>query len=363
MSTCNYSALVRSEIWQSFLFFFSLRALCLKFLWPGKCRRSISRTLAAVCITSLPTMSTPSSDSSKVRSYSNFGRAAQRIAAAAAVSGAIWYVATTRKKRRQLSAKNDADYFPINVGNLHTPVDTVVAAAQTWFDRGIAWTSNYHREEADYCFRMATKADPKCAMAFWGIALVNGPDYNFHLDTGFYDVAKQPSGYPSLNVANTAARTAEKMSRVTNWQGKPAHRALIEAMVTRYEWPVTDSTPDLQKDYLKSMRAVAERHPDDPLVAVCHAEAALTMTPWKLYDPVPGFTLDQGAPGDGRTPNKFGLEGAKAIDHGLRLSPNNHWLAHLKIHYNEMGYACKCCCCSCVRGRSILILAIVFEGH
>ena len=32
-------------------------------------------------------------------------------------------------------------------------------------------------------------------MAFWGVALCHGPDYNFHAKAGFYGLAAQESGY------------------------------------------------------------------------------------------------------------------------------------------------------------------------
>lgn len=33
-------------------------------------------------------------------------------------------------------------------------------------------------EEAIRCFQLAAKADPDCAMAYWGIAYATGPNYN-----------------------------------------------------------------------------------------------------------------------------------------------------------------------------------------
>ena len=62
------------------------------------------------------------------------------------------------------------------------PVTTGVAAAQTWFDRGMAWTYGFNHEEAVACFRRAVEADPGCAMAHWGIAYAIGPNYNKQWD-------------------------------------------------------------------------------------------------------------------------------------------------------------------------------------
>ena len=174
--------------------------------------------------------------------------------------------------------------YPINVGPLTVKVDTSSADAQAWFDRGLAMTANFQREEAAFCFTRACDADPDCAMARWGVALVHGPDYNFHAGTGFYGLAKQASGHPSLLVANTAAATARALAAKKQWTGPrmAAQRELIEALVSRYEWPLTDTTPELQARYRDAVCLVGKRYPNDPLVAACEAEAIMCLAPWAL---------------------------------------------------------------------------------
>src|SRR5262245_63108841 len=72
------------------------------------------------------------------------------------------------------------DYF--DLGTHHRPVSTSSPEAQTWFDRGLAWTYGFHHEEAKRCFERAVEADPECAIAHWGIAYVVGPNYNYAWD-------------------------------------------------------------------------------------------------------------------------------------------------------------------------------------
>jgi hypothetical protein len=45
---------------------------------------------------------------------------------------------------------DDAAYddYPVNVGRFSVPVDTASRAAQRWFDRGLNWAADFHREEA-----------------------------------------------------------------------------------------------------------------------------------------------------------------------------------------------------------------------
>ena len=69
------------------------------------------------------------------------------------------------------------DYFDIDVYS--RKVTTSSADAQLWFDRGLVWTYSYNHELAIECFQKALEHDPDCAMAHWGVAYANGPNYNF----------------------------------------------------------------------------------------------------------------------------------------------------------------------------------------
>ena len=213
--------------------------------------------------------------------------------------------------------------YPIDVGRITTlPVATRSPLAQTWFDRGCAWASGFHREEASHCFREAIKADPTCCMAHWGLGLVNGPDYNFHTKAGFYGLAAQADGFPSLNVATTAAARAVELAAT---DGCPAReKALAQALATRYEWPVTETTPGLQERYADEMEKVAAAFAEDADVQAVCAEALMCLAPWALYE------------GD-QTPKPIGLRVKAALDRGIRAKPTHLWLCHLKMHYSEMG--------------------------
>ena len=47
-----------------------------------------------------------------------------------------------------------------------------------WFDRGLMWCFGYNHDESVVCFQKAVKADPDCAIAYWGIAYSSGCNYN-----------------------------------------------------------------------------------------------------------------------------------------------------------------------------------------
>src|SRR5262245_10875211 len=61
----------------------------------------------------------------------------------------------------------------------HTfPVGTKVARAQLFFNQGLALAYGFNHAESGRAFREAARLDPGLAMAFWGQALVLGPNIN-----------------------------------------------------------------------------------------------------------------------------------------------------------------------------------------
>ena len=65
-----------------------------------------------------------------------------------------------------------------NLGTLSLKVGTRNAKAQAYFDQGMRWAFGFNHAEAQRAFQAAQKADPKLAMAWWGEALVLGPNIN-----------------------------------------------------------------------------------------------------------------------------------------------------------------------------------------
>src|SRR5687768_16680907 len=69
----------------------------------------------------------------------------------------------------------------LRLGKHHFKVTTKSAAAQRAFDRGLTLTYSFAHFAAEQEFRKAAELDPQLAMAWWGVALVNGPHINFPL--------------------------------------------------------------------------------------------------------------------------------------------------------------------------------------
>ena len=144
------------------------------------------------------------------------------------------------------------------------------------FDRGMALDYGFNHNQAKRCFERAAELDPSMAMAYWGMALVLGTNYNLPVDA---DREKQ------------AFATVQKALALSD--GAPAaERDYITALSKRY---TNDANPDydgLEAAYHDAMREVYKRHPEDIDAAVLFAESGMNLHPWKLYDregkPAPG---------------------------------------------------------------------------
>ncbi|HET7066831.1 MAG TPA: hypothetical protein VFI21_04440 [Nocardioides sp.] len=211
------------------------------------------------------------------------------------------------------------DYF--DLGSHHRPVTTASEDAQTWFDRGLAWTYGFHHEEARRCFERAAEADPDCAMAHWGIAYVVGPNYNYAWDD--FDPAGLTS---SLSTAREARAEAERLAPGAT----EAEQALIATLAARY--PVVDATegdPGWCEGHAAAMRTAYRRFSDDLDIAALFAESLMNVTPWQMWD------LPTGQP----APGAHTLECREVLERALQApeSRRHPGILHMYIHLMEMS--------------------------
>src|SRR5258708_9409712 len=82
------------------------------------------------------------------------------------------------------------------LGDHRHPVSTRNAEAQKFFDQGLILLYAFNHEEAARSFARAAELDPDLAMAYWGLALVRGPNYNLDADDKQWQAA-----YDSLQKA------------------------------------------------------------------------------------------------------------------------------------------------------------------
>ncbi len=71
-----------------------------------------------------------------------------------------------------------------NLGTLTFKAGTRNPKAQAWFDQGLRLAFGFNHAEAQRAFREAQKADPGCALCFWGESLILGPQHQRTDDAG-----------------------------------------------------------------------------------------------------------------------------------------------------------------------------------
>jgi len=197
---------------------------------------------------------------------------ASRIVAAAGLVLLAAACSSTARPKEELQSAAASKPAPVLFGNLgrhHRAVSTKSPEAQRWFDQGLVLVFAFNHDEAIRSFGEATRLDPSFAMAWWGIALANGPHIN----------------HPMMEPEQSAAAWSALSKAVANEAGAtPIERALIDALGKRYaEKPPEDRAP-LDAAYAEAMRGLAQTHPDDADVGAMAAEALMDVHPWDLWN-------------------------------------------------------------------------------
>jgi len=193
------------------------------------------------------------------------------------------------------------------MGSHGRAVTTTSPEAQEYFDQGLAWMYAFNHDEAIRSFARAAELDPGCAMAWWGIALCEGPNYNDPVMTE----ERSAAAWGALQEARA------RIARTT-----PVERALIEALSQRYAKPWPADRSGLEQAYAAAMALVWQAHPDDADVGTLFAEALMVQRPWKLYDA-------NGQP-EGDTPRIVAT-----LERALEIDAQNPGANHLYIHAVE----------------------------
>jgi len=153
------------------------------------------------------------------------------------------------------------------LGEHHHPVTTSSERAQQFFDQGLSLTYGFNHQEALRAFKEAARLDPDCAMAYWGWALVLGPNLNLPMRP---DVVAQ--AWEAIGMA------LERRDGVS-----PRERAYIEALARRFaEDPQADRAP-LDAAYAEAMAALHAGDPDDTDAATLYAAALMNTMPWNYW--------------------------------------------------------------------------------
>jgi len=192
-----------------------------------------------------------------------------------------------------------------NLGDHTFPVTTRSEQAQLFINQGLNLAYGFNHAEAARAFREAARLDPDCAMAYWGNALVLGPNINAPMN---------PDDEPkALELVQQALARRDQASE--------RERAYIEALARRYSGKAEDRAARDQA-YANAMRDLHLRYPGDLDAATLFAEALMDLSPWNYW------TRDGKAyPGTG--------EIVGVLEMVLERNPNHPGANHYYIHAME----------------------------
>src|SRR6516162_11816211 len=94
------------------------------------------------------------------------------------------------------------------LSNLHHPVSTSNLEAQQFFDQGLRLVYAFNHEEAARSFQRAAELDSKLAMAWWGVALAVGPNYNLPVDP-----EREKTAVDAVGKARTLSASAPQIEK------------------------------------------------------------------------------------------------------------------------------------------------------
>jgi tetratricopeptide (TPR) repeat protein len=193
------------------------------------------------------------------------------------------------------------------LGTYRRAVTTRDASAQKYITQGLCFLFAFNHDEAIRSFQQAAELDPNCAMAWWGIAIANGP----HINNPAVPQARAKAAWDALQKARALAEKAS-----------PVEQALIGALEKRHAENEPADRQPLNLAYAEAMRAVWKAFPQDADVGALFAEAMMDLRPWDLWLP------------DG-TPQPGTEEIVATLETVLRLNPKHPLGNHLYIHAVE----------------------------
>ncbi|HEX6164846.1 MAG TPA: hypothetical protein VFZ31_15870 [Vicinamibacterales bacterium] len=190
-----------------------------------------------------------------------------------------------------------------NLG-VHTfPVSTKNPRAQLFMNQGLNLTYGFNHAEAGRAFAEAARLDPALAMAYWGQALVLGPNINAAMDA-----ANEP-------------KALELVQKAMALKATPRERAYIKALAARYTGRAEDRRA-ADRAYATAMRGLVEQFPADLDARTLYAESLMDLRPW-------GYWTRDGRPHDET------LEVQSTLEFAIAKHPNHPGALHLWIHLWE----------------------------
>ena len=246
-----------------------------------------------------------------------------------------------RARRRSCDERCLIMTYEFDLGSYSRPITTSSPEAQLWFDRGLLWTYGFNHEEAVFCFKQSAEADPKCAMAYWGMAYAMGPNYN-----------KPWEAFDEAETSKTLSEAFDATMRAAALAGSctQSERDLIEALHRRYQSArLSPDLPAWVDDFAAAMRAVYLNHREDADISALFAEAMMNRTPWALWDLASGKAAEGADTEEVRQVLERGMERRAHMG-----APPHPGMLHMYIHLMEMSPFPEQALLACERLRGLV---------
>ncbi len=193
-----------------------------------------------------------------------------------------------------------------DLGILEYPVTTNSELAQKYFNQGLILAYGFNHEESFRSFEEVARLDPNCAMAYWGMAYVLGPNINLPMDDGVVH-----SAYDAIQ---------EAISLLDEETQK--EKDFVIALSKRYASEVMEDRIPLDQAYSDAMREYVKKYPGDLDAATMFAESIMDLHPWDYWQK------------DG-TMQPWTSEILLTLEEVLKTNPDHHGANHLYIHVVE----------------------------
>ena len=208
--------------------------------------------------------------------------------------------------------KDDEDVFAKLIpgsGSYTREISTENARAQEFFDQGLRFAWGFYFPESIASYQEASRLDPSHPMPYWGLAHAMGPNPN----SRYARMPDDPKG-EGLKAINKALSKIDKAT--------PLEKQIIEAMYIFYDKDSISDPDERDRAYLKRMRELNGKYPDDPDIAALYAGSYMSIRRWDYWD-------KSGNP-KGET-----LEVAKSLEHIIEKGISHPGVFHLHIHLIE----------------------------
>ena len=193
-----------------------------------------------------------------------------------------------------------------NLGSHNFPVTVNSKLAQKYFNQGVILAYGFNHEEAFRSFKEVARLDTNCAMAYWGMAYVLGPNINLPMEAG---------------VVHTAYEAIQKAISLLDDETE-REKDYVMALSERYTSEAVEDRSHLDQSYSDAMREVSNKYPNDLDASTMFAESVMDLHPWDYW-------LKDG------TPQPWTPEILSTLERVITIDSNHHGANHLYIHAVE----------------------------